>query len=103
MKWLDVLEVRCVKELTNESKDVSDVGNADDKDVYYDEEAYGDDDVASPLERLIRKQQLLHGSADLCKKEESLIESYSTWKLQPQSQNKVGYWALKKLDRSSPL
>lgn len=51
--------------LTNDAKDVSDVGHKDDKHVDHEEETQGDGDVACPVEGFRWEQELENGSANL--------------------------------------
>lgn len=54
-----------LEKLTDNTKDFSDVGDKDDEYVDQDEENNSDGDVASPVERFVREQQLLHSTTDL--------------------------------------
>lgn len=54
-----------LEKLTDDTKDLSDVVDEDDEYVDAEEENHSDGDVASPVERFIREQQLLHSTTDL--------------------------------------
>lgn len=54
--------------LTNDAKDVSDIGHNDYKNVDHEEETQGDGDVACPMEGFLWEQELENGSANLERK-----------------------------------